>query len=187
VNDGSLDLSRSAKWDWISGGFALAEAGPADIHHVIASGPYTLAPGGIQTVGFALVAGDSSLANLEQNADAAKAKWNTIRHPVSVSDQPDYKPFEFKLGQNYPNPFNPTTAISYQLSANSFVTLKVFDILGREVATLVNEVRKPGVYRVNWNASGLPSGVYFCRMQARQISGGQAGGFVATIKAVLMK
>ena len=187
VNDGSLDLSRSAKWDWISGGFALAEAGPADIHHVIASGPYTLAPGGIQTVGFALVAGDSLLANLEQNADAAKAKWNTIRHPVSVSDQPDYKPFEFKLGQNYPNPFNSTTAISYQLSANSFVTLKVFDILGREVATLVNEVRKPGVYRVNWNASGLPSGVYFCRMQARQISGGQAGGFVATIKAILMK
>jgi hypothetical protein len=69
--------------------------------------------------------------------------------------------------------------MSYQLSANSFVTLKVFDILGREVATLVNEVQRPGIYRVKWDASGLPSGVYFCRMHA--------GEFVATRKAVLTK
>jgi subtilisin family serine protease len=183
VNDGTIDLSRGGKWSWISGGFALAEAGPADIHHVIASGPYRIAPNDSQTVGFALVAGDSSLADIQQNADAAKAKWVALRRsafiPVSVSDDHTPLPLTFSLGQNYPNPFNPTTTMSYQLSANSFVTLKVFDILGREVATLVNEVQRPGIYRVNWDASSLPSGVYFCRMHA--------GEFVATRKAVLMK
>jgi subtilisin family serine protease len=183
VNDGTIDLSRGGKWYWVSGGFALTEAGPADIHHVIASGPYTIAPNDSQTVGFALVAGDSSLADIQQNADAAKAKWVALRRsgfiPVSVSDDHTPLPLTFSLGQNYPNPFNPTTAMSYQLSANSFVTLKVFDILGREVATLVNEIQRPGIYRVKWDASGLPSGVYFCRMHA--------GEFVATRKAVLMK
>jgi len=183
VNDGTVDLSRGGKWNWISGGFALTEAGPADIHHVIASGPYTIAPNDSQTVGFALVAGDDSLADIQQNADAAKAKWIVLRRsafiPVFVSDDHTPPPLTFSLGQNYPNPFNPTTAMSYQLSANSFVTLKVFDILGREVATLVNEVQRPGIYRVKWDASGLPSGIYFCRMHA--------GEFVATRKAVLTK
>jgi hypothetical protein len=183
VNDGTIDLSRGGKWNWISGGLALTEAGPADMHHVIASGPYTIAPNDSQTVGFALVAGDSSLGDIQQNADAAKAKWIALRRsafiPVFVSDDHMPPPLTFSLGQNYPNPFNPTTTIRYQLSANSFVTLKVFDILGREVAALVNEAQRPGIYRVKWDASGLPSGVYFYRMHA--------GEFVATRKAVLMR
>jgi hypothetical protein len=91
------------------------------------------------------------------------------------------------LEQNYPNPFNPTTAISYQLSAVSPVTLKVFDVLGRDVATLVNEVRQPGVYTVRWDASSFPSGVYFYSLQARLASGGQAGDFGSTRKMLLIK
>ena len=88
-------------------------------------------------------------------------------------------PREYSLSQNYPNPFNPSTAISYQLSANSFVSLKVFDVLGREVATLVNEVKKAGTYSTTWNASGFGSGIYFCKMQA--------GSFTGTKKLVLIK
>ncbi|HTP12148.1 MAG TPA: Ig-like domain-containing protein [Bacteroidota bacterium] len=88
-------------------------------------------------------------------------------------------PLSFGLDQNYPNPFNPSTAISYQLSAASQVTLKVFDLLGREVATLVNGERQPGRYSVTWDASGLSSGVYLCRLQA--------GNLVQTRKMVLMK
>ena len=88
-------------------------------------------------------------------------------------------PTEFGLSQNYPNPFNPMTAISYQLSAVSFVNLTVSDILGREVATLVKEQRQPGTYTVRWDALGLPSGVYFCRLQA--------GGYVETKKMILAK
>ena len=70
-------------------------------------------------------------------------------------------PQTFELMQNYPNPFNPTTVISYQISAVSNVSLKVYDILGREVATLVNEEKEAGTYNAEWNAIGIPSGVYF--------------------------
>ncbi|HCV41879.1 MAG TPA: hypothetical protein DGH68_00220, partial [Bacteroidetes bacterium] len=83
------------------------------------------------------------------------------------------------LFQNYPNPFNPTTAISYQLTAQSFATLKVNDVLGREVATLINEVKPPGTYTVQWDASGVTSGVYFYRLEA--------GGFVSTKKLLIVK
>ncbi len=68
------------------------------------------------------------------------------------------------LVQNFPNPFNPTTVVSYQLSEVSDVKLAVYDILGREVAVLVNERKEPGQYRVRYDASGLSSGVYFCRL-----------------------
>jgi len=88
-------------------------------------------------------------------------------------------PDKYTLCQNYPNPFNPSTAISYQLLANSFVTLKIFDVLGREVATLVNEQKGPGSYSVQWNAAGAPSGVYLYRLTA--------GDFVQIRRMVLMR
>ena len=95
-------------------------------------------------------------------------------------------PTAFALEQNYPNPFNPTTAISYQLPVIGFVTLKVYDLLGREVATLVNETKAPGNYEVNFNASNLPSGVYFYQLKAVPF-GRQAGEFNATNKMILLK
>ncbi|MDD8016917.1 MAG: T9SS type A sorting domain-containing protein [Bacteroidota bacterium] len=79
-------------------------------------------------------------------------------------------PESFALSQNYPNPFNPTTVISYQLPVNSFVTLKVYDLLGRGVATLVNEKKSAGNYSVQWNAKVLSSGIYFYRMQTESFS-----------------
>ncbi len=72
----------------------------------------------------------------------------------------------FSLDQNYPNPFNPETAISYQLAANSLVTLRVYDFLGRSVATLVNGRQQAGTHTVRFNAGRLASGVYFCRLEA---------------------
>lgn len=179
LNTSSTDLSRSAKWKWISGGFASTNGGPADIHQVIASGPYTISPGSTQTVAFAILAGDSSLTNIQQSADAAKRKWLSINKTVGIAGDQSLTPTSFHLAQNYPNPFNPTTAISYQLSAVSFVTLKVFDVLGREVAVLVNEVRQPGVYTVRWDASSFPSGVYLYRLEA--------GDFRAARKLMLLK
>jgi len=83
VRDDAI-LTRSAKWDWISGGFGKSAAGPTDIHQVISSGPYTIAPGATRRVGFALVAADSSLVELQQNADAAKQKWLSISAPAIV-------------------------------------------------------------------------------------------------------
>jgi hypothetical protein len=96
-------------------------------------------------------------------------------------------PRQFALDQNYPNPFNPTTAISYQLSAVSKVELVVYDMLGREVATLVHEVKQPGTYSVHFDGSHLASGAYFYRLQARSGDGGRAGSFTETRKLVLLK
>ncbi len=89
------------------------------------------------------------------------------------------KPTTFELAQNYPNPFNPATTINYQLPTNALVTLKVYDVIGREVATLVNARQEAGRYTVNFNASTLASGVYFYRLQA--------GSFVETKKMMLVK
>jgi photosystem II stability/assembly factor-like uncharacterized protein len=74
-------------------------------------------------------------------------------------------PKEYKLHQNYPNPFNPVTKINYDIPKNTFVTLKIYDILGRETAVLVNETKQAGSYTVEFNASGLTSGVYFYRLE----------------------
>jgi hypothetical protein len=73
---------------------------------------------------------------------------------------------DYRLAQNYPNPFNPSTLISYQIPDNGFVILKIYDVLGREVKTLVNGFQQAGIHTVNFNAEGLTSGVYFYKMEA---------------------
>ena len=88
-------------------------------------------------------------------------------------------PDNFNLEQNYPNPFNPTTQINYSLPSSEKVVLKVYDELGREAATLVNQEQSPGNYTVNFDASGLASGVYFYRLQA--------GSYVQMKKMILMR
>lgn len=93
-------------------------------------------------------------------------------------------PLEFKLFQNYPNPFNPTTKISWLSPVSSHQTLIVYDILGNEVATLVNEVKPAGSYEVTFGASGLSSGVYFYQLFAKGVSGND---FVQTKKLIILK
>ncbi len=91
-------------------------------------------------------------------------------------------PTEFSLDQNFPNPFNPITTIKFAIpttSSEGFVSLKVFDILGNEIATLVNEPKAPGYYEVKFDGSNLPSGIYFYRLES--------GNFVQTKKLILMK
>lgn len=79
-------------------------------------------------------------------------------------------PKNFKLSQNYPNPFNPTTTINYSVAKESSVSIKIYDLMGREVATLVNEKKEPGTYEVNFNALNLSSGIYFYRMSAGEFT-----------------
>jgi hypothetical protein len=98
---------------------------------------------------------------------------------TSVSTHPVQMPLHFSLSQNYPNPFNPTTAIEFVLPARSFVTLKVYDILGREAATIVSEELAAGSYTRQWNAADMASGVYFYRIQA--------GTFRETKRMLLLK
>jgi hypothetical protein len=86
---------------------------------------------------------------------------------------------KFGLSQNYPNPFNPVTRIPYSIAENSFVSLKIYDVLGREVKTLVSEKQTAGEYEVLFNASDLNSGVYFYRLTS--------GNFTETKKLILLK
>jgi len=99
-----------------------------------------------------------------------------------VSEQPN----NYFLSQNYPNPFNPNTVIQYQIPKISFVTITVYDLLGREVAILVNEEKPSGNYKIEFDASGLSSGVYYYQIKATP-SGGQAGNFIQTKKMILLR
>ena len=96
---------------------------------------------------------------------------------IGVEDE--FSPVNFSLSQNYPNPFNPNTTIKYEISEMSFVTLKVFDLLGKEVATLINEEKPMGNYEIKFDGSKLTSGIYFYQLQA--------GAFVETKKMILLK
>ncbi|MCX6141938.1 MAG: T9SS type A sorting domain-containing protein, partial [Ignavibacteriales bacterium] len=103
----------------------------------------------------------------------------TVRIGTGVQDNSMGVPQEYSLKQNYPNPFNPSTNFTFQVAKEGFVSLKVYDVLGKEVATLVNEVKQAGTYGTTWNAAGFGSGIYFCKMQA--------GSFTETRKLILMK
>jgi hypothetical protein len=107
--------------------------------------------------------------------------------PTSVDRLSSDLPTHFGLEQNYPNPFNPSTTISFRLPFQAFVSMKVFDALGREVSTLLSEELSAGTYSQEWNAAGLPSGVYFYRLQAHQTFGGRSGSFTDTRKLLLLR
>jgi hypothetical protein len=98
---------------------------------------------------------------------------------TSVNEIPNVPPAQFSLDQNYPNPFNPSTTISFSLPSKSYITLKVFDVMGRDVATVASEEMSAGTYSRQWNASGMPSGGYFYRMQA--------GAYTETRHLLLLK
>ena len=98
--------------------------------------------------------------------------------PTSIENENNL-PAEFSLAQNYPNPFNPSTVINYSVAKDVLVDLKVYNLIGEEVVTLINEHQAAGVYKIDFNASALPSGVYFYKLQA--------GSFVETKKMILIK
>lgn len=95
-------------------------------------------------------------------------------------------PSVYSLEQNYPNPFNPSTKIKYHIPYDGRVTIKIFDILGNEVMTLLDEEKAAGSYELEFNASNLPSNVYFYRMQSTPV-GGQAGNFSDVKKMIMIK
>lgn len=106
---------------------------------------------------------------------------------VSVSQEPPSISHEFALTQNYPNPFNPTTTIDFQLPTAAFVTLRVFDLLGREVTTLLSQQMPPGNHKSVFVASELASGVYICRLDAHQSNTNRPSSFTQTRKLLLLR
>lgn len=149
---------------------------------------FTLAPGDTQEIVIAimLARGTSNINSITELRNLA-TQVNDFYYSQFLTDIQDktVQPNEFILHQNYPNPFNPSTVISYQLSVSSKVSLKVYDILGNEVVTLVDEVKPAGKYQVNFktqhttNSKQLTSGVYFYQLRA--------GDFIQTKKMIILK
>jgi Secretion system C-terminal sorting domain len=123
--------------------------------------------------------------NSGPNTDNAQGIWlDNIFFPTNAAhftsvESSENIPITFNLFQNYPNPFNPSTTINFVIPQSSFVNLKVYDVLGKEVATLIDEYKQAGKYETEFNAANLPSGVYFYKLQA--------GSFISTKKMILLK
>lgn len=106
--------------------------------------------------------------------------WSVYQQDVLTSvDNEEQIPVEYKLEQNYPNPFNPTTTIKFAVAEKAGVLIKIYNITGEEISTLVNEEKDRGWYETKFNAGSLSSGIYFCRMQA--------GNYVSIKKMMLLK
>ena len=159
---------------------------------VFFTGPFNLAPNDTQWVMIALIPalGRNNLESIELLREKAQLlhslpydsiAFGTTSYFITdvVDKNQNVLPTEFSLCQNYPNPFNPSTKISWQSPVSSHQTIKVYDVLGNEVATLVDEFRNAGSYEVDFNASKLSSGVYFYQLNA--------GEFIQSKKMILIK
>jgi hypothetical protein len=110
--------------------------------------------------------------SVDTSGDPAGDGWNFgsnfyVHITGSSGVDSEIRAVSYSLLQNYPNPFNPSTEIGFRIQVAGFTSLKAYDVLGREVATLVNEEKPPGSYSVVWDATGLAAGVYFCRLEVR--------------------
>jgi len=155
-------------------------------YEINGSGPYYAGLWNNDGVGYAYDVSDNDLTNFQNvingyiNSGYKPIMVNMFDYDWIASVEDDIQPINnFSLYQNYPNPFNPRTTINYQLPVSSFVTLKIYDIIGNEVADLVNENKQAGKYQIEFSAEQFPSGVYFYKLQA--------GNFVQTRKMVLLK
>ncbi|MBI5216122.1 MAG: choice-of-anchor B family protein [Ignavibacteriae bacterium] len=133
-----------------------------------------------QTVSLSRYAGDTVYLRFLLVTDASRQMdgWYiddiTVASTVGVEEESINTPAGISLEQNFPNPFNPTTNFGFRISDFGFVTLKVFDVLGREAVVLLNEEKSPGKYSVQWDAQGVPSGVYFYQLEVNERDGTHA-------------
>jgi hypothetical protein len=132
---------------------------------------------------FILTAPSAGTYTVNAGYKSPSRKWGSTSAVVNVTGIDEelvgLRPETFELYANYPNPFNPSTKIRYSISKTAFTSLKVYSILGEEVAALINEEKTPGVYEVNFDATNLTSGTYLYKLQA--------GDFVQTRKMILLR
>ena len=168
-------FSDAEKWFTLSNGIKNKSAGVGDISFVVSGGPFNIPAKQSINVGFA-IAGGSSIDELKQSIRQSKQQYISM-----VGWVPNEIPASFTLYQNYPNPFNSTTNINYYLPQSGQVSLKLYDVLGREIVTIVNEVQGAGFHRVQFvsESKHLASGVYFYQLAS--------GSFSQTKKMIVLK
>jgi serine protease len=167
-------FSKDEKWKTLSSGIGNASAGPSDISEVTSAGPFSIPAGNSIDVAFVITAGNN-LDELRTNVDNARTAYAKL----TDVDRAERAPLKFYLSQNYPNPFNPGTEIDYEIPEEGRVTIKVYDILGNFVKTLVDEEKQPGMYHLKLHAADLASGVYFYQLKI--------GTYSAAKKIILIK
>lgn len=185
VNNQDYDGTDAAKYQYMSAGFQVVRSDAiGDWSQLLSFGPYNLPAGQSVTAAFAVLGG-ADLNDLKANAQAARSVYLT----TEVDDsQTDPVPLQFTLAQSTPNPFAmrtaPATEIRYSLAETGPVTLRIFNVLGQEVAVLVRRAQNPGGYAVQWNGLdrrgvAVPSGVYFYQLKTP--------GFTATRKLIVVE
>ena len=156
---------------------------PNDRRFILTSGPFNMAQNDTQEVVIALLirGGYSNINSITELKNYASAiqYWYDNDLVTNITCEKEILPSKYSLSQNYPNPFNPNTTIKYSIPNASKVRLTLFNLLGEEVTTLVNEEKIPGNYSVEFNASALTSGVYFYQLKA--------GEFMSVKKMMLLK
>ena len=156
------------KTGWYEGKGWIGGPSKGDRRTVMASGPFNLNPGESQEVVFAILVARgtdniNSVTKLKEIARYLHEYWgNDI--PTDIEESSFEIPVSYSLSQNYPNPFNPTTTIEYSIPEMNNVQITIYNVLGQEIATLVNEVQPPGSYKVVWDASNVASGIYLYRI-----------------------
>jgi hypothetical protein len=182
--------NKGATWTVVNSGltsqcvYALADSGNLVFAGTSGGGVYSTSNFGTNWVQM-----NTGLGNLNINylyvynnylyAGTGSCVWRCVATLTGNIDPTNDVPKVFRLEQNYPNPFNPNTSIKYQISTKEFVTIKVYDILGKLVTTLVNEKKEPGTYDVQFDGTNYASGLYFYKIEA--------GDFEKTLKMVLVK
>ena len=175
---------------WYEGDGTPGGSVPSDRRYHVPTGPFNLAAGDTQEIVIAIPIARgtdniNSITKLRELAAHVQEFYNTELVEI-LNTKETLAPTGYTLFQNYPNPFNPKTTIEYEIPEKSNVTIKIYDILGREVQTLVNNQEQVRYkYKVEFDASALASGIYFYRMQVNPVSG--AGGFSETKKMVMLK
>jgi serine protease len=175
-------FSDQEKWESISGGTAITSAGPADVSHVIALGPYSLSADSNLILGFALLGGEK-LATLRVSADSASLVWQRLLQ-LEVPNPPPVTVDNFYLSPNYPNPFNSGTAMDVHIKYTTPVKVDIYNSRGQLIRSLLNGVKEKGIYKITWDsrdAKGkeVASGLYLCRFKT--------AGFEQTRKMLLLR
>lgn len=149
---------------------------------------HTFATGGAVSTGSHTIVGTFGQAIAgSAGSTLSSGFWGASNSVINVAVEEDgVLPQDFSLDQNYPNPFNPMTVIRYHLSAVSRVQLKVYDVFGREVATLVDGNKPGGTYTIHFSADHLASGVYLYRLLAADVNEASGGRVIETRKMVLL-
>lgn len=164
-NNGFTDIE---KFITLSSGVRNLAPFVGDISYVASGGPFTINSGQTQSIAFAIAAA-STLDELRNAIKRSRLKYQSI--PTGINENKEEIPAEVVLYQNYPNPFNPTTTIKYSIPKPEFVKIKLFDVLGNEIATLVNEYKQAGTHNYTLSTINytLSSGVYFYTIKAGNV------------------